>query len=52
MTLLNQKFDAEISNLFNQESDFNNKLDLRKIILLDSHSTMDLFYNQALITES
>ena len=49
---LNQEFDPHIAKLFNQAPDFSNKLDLRKIVLLDSQSTMDLFYNQALITET
>ena len=51
-TQLNQEFEPHISKLFNQAPDFNNKLDLREIILLDSQSTMYLFCNQALFTET
>ena len=50
-TQLSGEFDPYIAKIFNQAPDFNNKLDLREIILLDSQSTMDLFCNQALVTE-
>ena len=49
---MNREFEPHIAKLFNQVTDFNNKLDLREIILLDSQSTMDLFCNQALVTET
>ena len=51
-TQLKQEFEPQIAKLFNRAPEFNNKLDLRDIILLDSQSTMDLFCNQALITET
>ena len=51
-TKLNREFDPHITNIFNQAPYFNNNLDLREIILLDSQSTMDLFCNQALVTET
>ena len=51
-TLFNQEFDPHIAKLFNQAPDFNNKMDLREIILLDSQSTMDLLCNQALVKET
>ena len=44
-TQLNREFKPHIVKLFNQAQDFNNKLDLREIILLDSQSTMDFFCN-------
>ena len=40
-TQLNREFEPHISKLFNQAPDFNNKMNLREIILLDSQSTMD-----------
>ena len=40
-TQLNQGFEPHIAKIFNQAQYFNNKLDLREIILLDSQSTMD-----------
>ena len=42
-TPLNQEFDPHLFNHFNQDPDFNNKLYLREIIILDSQSTMDFF---------
>ena len=51
-TQLNREFEPHITKLFNQAPDFNNKLDLREIILFNSQSTMDLFCNQALVTET
>ena len=51
-TQLTQEFGPHITKLFNQAPDFNSKLDLRKIILLDSQSTMDFSCNQALVTET
>ena len=42
-TKLNQEFKPHIETFFNQAQDFNNKLDLREIILLNSQSTMDFF---------
>ena len=51
-TQLNRELEPHIANLFNQAPDFDNNLDLRKIILLDSQSTMDLFCNQTLVTET
>ena len=51
-TQLNQEFKPHIAKLFNQAPDFNSKLDLREIIILDSQSTMDLFCNQALVIET
>ena len=38
-TQFNREFEPHISKLFNQALYFNNKLDLREIILLDSQST-------------
>ena len=49
---MNREYDPHIANLFNQAPEFDNKLDLREIILLDSQSTMDFFCNQALVTET
>ena len=51
-THLNQEFKPHISKLFNQAPYFNKNLDLREIILLNSQSTMDLFCNQAMVTET
>ena len=42
-TQLNREFEPHIAKLFNQAPDFNNKLYLRDIILLDIQSTMYLF---------
>ena len=42
-TQLNQELEPRIVKLFNQAQEVNNNLDLREIIILDSHSTMDLF---------
>ena len=49
---MNQEFEPRIANLFNQAQDINNILDLREIILLDSQSTMDVFSNPELVTET
>ena len=51
-TQLNREFKPHIAKLFNQAPDFNNNLDLREIILLDSQSTMDFFCNLSLVTET
>ena len=51
-TQLKREFEPHIAKLFNQAPDFNNKLDLREIILLDIQSTMDLFCDQALVIET
>ena len=51
-TPLNREFEPHIDKLFNKAPDFNNNLDLREIILLNSQSTMDLFCNQELVTET
>ena len=51
-TQFNQEFEPHIVNLFNQAQDFNNKLDLRDIILLDSQSKMDFFCNPELVIET
>ena len=42
-TQLNREFEPHIAKFFNQTPDFNNKMDLREIILLDSQYTMYLF---------
>ena len=42
----------QIAKLFNQSPDFNKNLDLREIILLYSQSTIYLFCNPALVTET
>ena len=52
LTQLNREFEPHIAKLFNKAPDFNKKLDLREITLLDSQPTMDLFCNQALVTET
>ena len=44
--------EPHIAKIFNQAPYFNNKVDLREIILLDSQSTMDFFCKQALVTET
>ena len=49
---MNREFEPHIAKLFNQAPDFDNNLDLREIILLDSQSTMDFFCNQALVKET
>ena len=49
---MNQEFKPRITNLFNQAQDFDNKVDLREIILLDSQSTMDLFCNPELVADT
>ena len=49
---MNREFEPHIAKLLNQAQYFNNKLDLREIILLDSQSTMDLFFNLELVTET
>ena len=48
---MNREFEPHIAKLFNQAQDFNNKLDLMEIILLDIQSTMDFFCNPALVIE-
>jgi hypothetical protein len=45
---LDKKFEPRIANLFKQ-SGSSIKLDLKEVILLGSQSTMDLFYNAALV---
>ena len=51
-TQFNQEFEPHIVNLFNQAQDFNNKLDLRDIILLDSQYNMDFLCNPELVIET
>ena len=51
-TSLNKEFKPHTEKLFNQAQDVNNNLDLRKIILLDSQSKMDLLCNPSLIAET
>jgi hypothetical protein len=45
---LDKKFEPRITKLFKQTGSLI-KLDLKEVILLDSHSTMDLFCNAALV---
>ena len=51
-TQLNQEFEPHIAKVFNPAPDFSNKLDLREITPLESQYKMDLFCNQALVTET
>ena len=51
-TQLNQEFEPHIAKLLNQAPDFKNKLNLMKIILLESQYTMDCFCNLELVTET
>ena len=41
---LNREFEPHIAKIFNQAQDFNNKLDLREIILFDSQPTIGFFF--------
>ena len=48
----NKKFEPRITKLFKQSVESNKKnikLDLREMILLDSQSIIDLFYNRKLV---
>jgi hypothetical protein len=47
---LDKKFEPRIAKLFKQAGS-SIKLDLKEVILLDSQSTMDLFYNAALVSK-
>ena len=49
---MNQEFEPHIAKVFNPAPDFSNKLDLREITPLESQYKMDLFCNQALVTET
>jgi hypothetical protein len=46
-----KKFEPRIAKLF-KHAGLSVNIDLRKIILLDSQSTMDLFYNAALVSNT
>jgi hypothetical protein len=48
---VNKKFEPMIVKLFKQTGS-SIKLDLREVILLDSQSTMDLFFNAALVSKN
>jgi hypothetical protein len=48
---VDKKFEPRIAKLFKQASS-SIKLDLREVILLDSQSTIDLFFNAALISKT
>ena len=51
-TQLNQKLKPHIAKLFNQAQYFNNNMDLRDIILLDSQYNMDFLCNPELVIET
>jgi hypothetical protein len=46
-----KEFEPRIANLFKQAG-LSVKIDLREVILLDSQSTMDLFFNAALVSKT
>jgi hypothetical protein len=48
-TQLDKEFEPTIVNLFKQAGSLA-KIDLREVILLDSQSTMDLFFNATLVS--
>jgi hypothetical protein len=48
---VDKEFEPNISNLFKQAGS-SVKIDLREVILLDSQSTMDLFFNAALVSKT
>jgi hypothetical protein len=48
---LDKKFEPKISKLFKQTGS-SIKLDLKEVILLDSQSTMDLFFNASLASKT
>jgi hypothetical protein len=50
-TQVDKDFEPTIANLFKQAGS-SVKIDLREVILLDSHSTMDIFCNAALISKT
>jgi hypothetical protein len=50
-TQVEEEFEPPIAKLFKQTHGKKPKLDLRKVILLDSQSTMDLICNHNLVTE-
>jgi hypothetical protein len=47
---LDKKFEPRIAKIFKQAGS-SIKLDLKEVILLDSQSTMDIFYNAALVSK-
>jgi hypothetical protein len=48
---VDKEFEPTIANLFKQAGS-SVKIDLREVIILDSHSTMDLFCNAALVSNT
>jgi hypothetical protein len=50
-TQVDREFEPTIANLFKQAGS-SVKIDLREVILLNSQSTMDLFYNAALVSNT
>jgi hypothetical protein len=48
-SVVDKGFEPRIAKLFKKNHDSKSKLNLREVILLDSHSTMDLFCNSAMV---